>query len=84
MEGVAEPVVSMGRVVEVVGDDGIKSPLMIRKYSDTLMIQLLKAHRPAKFNPPPHVAGSSDVLPAELQPDPVPTPDEAAPANPIV
>ena len=38
VDGVAEPVVSMGRVVEIVGDDGNKTPLMIRKYSDTLMI----------------------------------------------
>jgi hypothetical protein len=42
----------MGRVVEVVDDEGKKSPLFVRKYSDTLMITLLKAHRPAKFNPP--------------------------------
>jgi hypothetical protein len=40
----------MGRVVEVVDDEGKKSPLFVRKYSDTLTI--LKAHRPAKFNPP--------------------------------
>jgi hypothetical protein len=81
----------MGRIVEVVDENGAKAPLYVRKYSDTLMIQLLKAHRSAKFNPPPQtdqvhsrIAGSDNGLPAELQPDPEPVPDEPGPANPIV
>jgi len=43
--GVAEPVVSAGKVVR--GDDGL--PLAIRRYSDALMLALLKARRPEKF-----------------------------------
>ena len=44
-DGVPEPLVSMGKVVR--DDDG--KPMMIRKYSDTLMVTLLKAHRPDKY-----------------------------------
>ncbi|HEX6293424.1 MAG TPA: hypothetical protein VFZ66_29855 [Herpetosiphonaceae bacterium] len=49
-DGVQEPVI--GRVGrdqdgQIIGDDG--NPLYIRKYSDTLMTTLLKAHRPDKY-----------------------------------
>ena len=43
--GVQEPLVSGGKVVR--DDDG--QPLAIRRYSDTLMIALLKARRPERF-----------------------------------
>jgi hypothetical protein len=43
--GVQEALVSAGRVVR--DDDG--QPLAIRRYSDTLMLALLKARRPEKF-----------------------------------
>ena len=43
--GVQEPLVSGGKVVR--DDDG--QPLAIRRYSDTLMLALLKARRPEKF-----------------------------------
>jgi hypothetical protein len=59
-EGISEPVVSMGRVVEIINDAGEKVPLLIQKYSDTLMIALLKAHRASKFNPPPLSGGRID------------------------
>jgi hypothetical protein len=45
VEGVPEPLVSGGKVVR--DDDG--QPLAIRRYSDTLMIALLKARRPERF-----------------------------------
>jgi hypothetical protein len=43
--GVPEPLVSAGKVVR--DDDG--QPIAIRRYSDTLMIALLKARRPERF-----------------------------------
>jgi hypothetical protein len=43
--GVQEPIVSSGKVVR--DDDG--QPLAIRRYSDALMLALLKARRPEKF-----------------------------------
>jgi hypothetical protein len=43
--GVPEPLLSGGKVVR--DDDGL--PIAIRRYSDTLMIALLKARRPEKF-----------------------------------
>jgi hypothetical protein len=43
--GVPEPLVSAGKVVR--DDDGL--PIAIRRYSDTLMLALLKARRPEKF-----------------------------------
>jgi hypothetical protein len=45
VEGVQEPLVSAGKIVR--DDDG--QPIAIRRYSDTLLIALLKAHRPEKF-----------------------------------
>jgi hypothetical protein len=43
--GVQEPLVSGGKVVR--DDDG--QPIAIRRYSDALMITLLKARRPDRF-----------------------------------
>jgi hypothetical protein len=43
--GVPEPLVSAGRVMR--DDDG--QPLAIRRYSDTLLLALLKARRPERF-----------------------------------
>ncbi len=45
VDGVPEPVVSGGR--HVVGEDG--NPLYVQKYSDPLLLALLRAHRPEKF-----------------------------------
>jgi hypothetical protein len=45
VDGVPEPLVSAGKVVR--DDDG--QPLAIRRYSDTLMLALLKARRPERF-----------------------------------
>ena len=45
VEGGEEPVISLGKVVERA--DG--APLMIRRYSDTLLALLLRAHRPEKY-----------------------------------
>jgi hypothetical protein len=45
VDGVPEPLVSSGKVVR--DDDG--QPLAIRRYSDTLMLALLKARRPERF-----------------------------------
>lgn len=46
--GVLEPVVSGGRVVR--DDDG--QPIAIRRYSDNLLLALLRAHRPARRERP--------------------------------
>jgi hypothetical protein len=51
-DGIPEPVVSGGRVVMVPDPEnpnGPPVPLTIRKYSDTLAVTLLKAHRPEKY-----------------------------------
>lgn len=85
MYGVKEPVVNKDGLVFDENDQ----PLYVQRYSDTLMIALLKAHRAPKFNPPTAVApyGGSGVgvgVPAELRPDPVPTPDEPGPESPIL
>jgi len=45
VEGVQEPLVSAGKIVR--DDDGL--PIAIRRYSDTLLLALLKAHRPGRF-----------------------------------
>ena len=45
VDGVPEPLISAGRVVR--DDDG--QPLAIRRYSDNLLLALLKARRPEKF-----------------------------------
>lgn len=45
VDGVQEPVVSQGRIAK--NDDG--TLLYVRKYSDTLMTQILKARRPEKY-----------------------------------
>jgi len=44
VEGVPEPLVSAGKLVR--DDDG--QPIAIRRYSDNLLLALLKAHRPAR------------------------------------
>src|SRR4029077_4514663 len=44
IDGVLEPVVSGGRVVR--DDDG--QPIAIRRYSDNLLLALLRAHRPPR------------------------------------
>ena len=45
VEGVEEPLVSGGKLVR--DDNG--QPIAIRRYSDQLLIALLRAHRPDKF-----------------------------------
>ena len=45
VEGVEEPLVSGGKLVR--DDNG--QPIAIRRYSDQLLIALLRAHRPEKF-----------------------------------
>jgi hypothetical protein len=45
VEGAQEPLVSGGKIVR--DDDG--QPIAIRRYSDMLLLALLKAHRPEKY-----------------------------------
>jgi hypothetical protein len=45
VDGVEEPVISLGKVVQT--EDG--TPLVIRRYSDNLLLALLRAHRPEKY-----------------------------------
>jgi hypothetical protein len=44
VDGVAEPLVSAGKLVR--DDDG--QPIAVRRYSDNLLLALLKAHRPPR------------------------------------
>jgi hypothetical protein len=44
VEGVAEPLVSAGKLVR--GDDG--QPITVRRYSDNLLLALIKARRPPR------------------------------------
>ena len=44
IEGIAEPLVSAGKLVR--DDDG--KPVLVRRYSDNLLLALLKAHRPPR------------------------------------
>jgi hypothetical protein len=46
VEGVDEPAVNGGRLVR----DAAGNTVMVRRYSDMLLLALLKAHRRAKFN----------------------------------
>lgn len=45
VEGVREPLVSDGKIVR--DDDG--QPIVIRRYSDELLLAFLRSHRPEKF-----------------------------------
>lgn len=45
VDGVEEPVIAMGRIAKT--DDG--KMLTVRKYSDTLMVNILKARRPERY-----------------------------------
>lgn len=46
VEGVREPLVSDGKIVR--DDDG--QPIVIRRYSDELLLAFLRTHRPEKFH----------------------------------
>lgn len=46
VEGFDEPVVSAGKLVR----DENGNPVMVRRFSDTLLLALLRARRPAKFS----------------------------------
>ena len=45
VEGVSEPLVSAGKLVR----DDDDRPMVIQRYSDQLLIALLRAHRPERF-----------------------------------
>ncbi len=64
-DGVAEPVISGGR--QVLDADG--APLVVRRYSDNLLVTLLKARRPERFK---------DRLAADLRADVKVGPDPEA------
>lgn len=70
LNGVPSYVVSAGQIVL---NPKTKKPLIERKYQDNIALSLLKAHNKVYAAP---VAGSGDAIPADLQPDPAPTPDE--------
>lgn len=78
-DGWDEPVVSQGQVVVDPENGGY---LRIRKYSDGLLSKLMDGLAPKTFKPTPQ--DRSNDMPAELQPDPVPTPDEPGPEKPIL
>jgi hypothetical protein len=59
VEGFDEPVVSAGKLVR----DEAGNAVMIRRYSDVLLIRLLQAHRPQKFDRRLPAAGANPVGP---------------------
>jgi len=54
MEGVAKPLVSMGKLVK----DDAGNVIETREYSDHLMTTLLKGHRPQKYRDNINVSGT--------------------------
>jgi hypothetical protein len=80
--GVDKPVISMGKLVMVRDDEGKERPLMERVVDGQTLRFLLAAHDPT-YRPQPAVAAPATV-PADLLPDPAPTPDEPGPEKPIL
>jgi hypothetical protein len=62
VEGIEEPMVSMGKVIR----DDVGEPMMVRKYSDQLLITLLKARMPQKYKDKPQVEVNTSMS-ANLQ-----------------
>jgi hypothetical protein len=56
VEGVEEPVVSAGKLV-----------CTVRRYSDTLLLALLRAHRPERFARPAAISASAEAASPEGQ-----------------
>ena len=73
INGVPSYVVSQGRVVMDPADPS--KPLIEYKSQDHIALSLLKAHMPEYAAP----QSTGSDIPAELQPDPTPKPDEAVP-----
>lgn len=75
-DGYKEYVVSMGKIVMDPSKPG--EPLFQKRYAPAVLIKLLQAefanHRPQA------VQAATVVIPADLMPDPLPTPDEPGPA----
>jgi hypothetical protein len=77
MDGVPEPVTCGKGLVMDPADS--TQPLLVRRYSDTIMLAMLRAHC-AEYRPE---AQAIPTIPAELQPDPPASPDEEVPTNPV-
>lgn len=65
VDGFDEPVVSAGKLVRDENDN----PVMLRRYSDTLLIALLKAHRPQKFDRRAPAATNNVLIAGNAGPD---------------
>lgn len=78
-DGTEEYVVSHGQVVTDPENGGY---LRVKKYSDGLMSKLLDGLDPETFRAPS--PQTNIIIPAELQPDPPPTPDEPGPDKPVL
>ena len=74
LNGIESYVVSQGRIV---ADPESGLPLKERKFQDNIALRLLQAHMPEYAAV--RASDKSDDIPAELQPDPEPKPDEDAP-----
>ena len=61
-DGYDEPMVSKGKMVRT--DDG--NPLLVKKYSDTPLVTLLKAHHPAKYRDRASIDMTTGGKPLEL------------------
>jgi hypothetical protein len=72
-DGYEEYVTSGGKLVR--DDDG--GPLLQRRYSDQLMLTLLKAHRPEKFKDRHQVEHSGEVKTIQALLDTLPDPESA-------
>lgn len=72
LNGVETYVVSQGQVVRDPKDP--TKPLTERKFQDNIAMRLLQAHMPEYGTQ--RAGNEGDAIPADLQPDPAPTPDE--------
>lgn len=79
-DGTEGYVVSLGRMVQ----DPVKGGYLTeKKHSDSLMAKLLEGFDPDRFAKK-QAGVTVNVIPTELQPDPVPEPDEPGPDKPIL
>lgn len=71
LNGIPSYVVSQGQIVRKIGSD---EPLIELKFQDHIALKLISTHMP-EYGPQVAKTGTDEV-PADLQPDPKPTPDD--------
>lgn len=84
IHGELEPVVSAGKLIyhnDEHGRPDFTRPWLVRRRNAAINALVLRAGKPEKYARPEN---SQQALPLDLQPDPVPTPDEPGPDKPIL